>query len=134
MLILGLRNLASPGILPVKKAYINFNIKSLVPPGGPSVKNVETQPQSPGSNPTINTTLKFTIPLPVDPLYCPKLTSTIFDYIFKGFAQPVIGVFVLPMGQLIADLTKERTEEIAEMRKVVAALAQISIQGPQNQV
>lgn len=130
MLILGLRNLASPGILPVKKAYISFNIKSLVPPGGPSVKNVETQPQSPGSNPTINTTIKFNVPLPVDPLYCPKLTCTVFDYIFKGFSQPVIGVFVLPMGQLIADLTKERAVEIAEMRKVVDALSQINIQGP----
>jgi len=40
MLILGLRTLASPGILPVKKAFIKFNIKSLVPPDGPSVKNI----------------------------------------------------------------------------------------------
>jgi hypothetical protein len=40
MLVLGLRSLASPGILPVKKAFITFNIKSLVPPDGPSVKNI----------------------------------------------------------------------------------------------
>jgi hypothetical protein len=32
MLILGLRALQSPGILPVKKAFIQFNVKSLVPP------------------------------------------------------------------------------------------------------
>jgi hypothetical protein len=42
MLILGLRNLQSPGILPVKKAFVKFNIKSLVPPGGPSLKNIQT--------------------------------------------------------------------------------------------
>lgn len=32
MNILGLRGLMSPGILPVKKAFLNFNIKSMVPP------------------------------------------------------------------------------------------------------
>ena len=40
MLVLGLRDLASPGILPVKKAFVCFNIKSLVPPNGPAVKNI----------------------------------------------------------------------------------------------
>ena len=42
MLILGLRNLQSPGILPVKKAFINFNIKSLVPPNSSAVQNIQT--------------------------------------------------------------------------------------------
>ena len=44
MLILGLRDLQSPGILPVKKAFIKFMIKSLVPPNGPSLSNIQTQP------------------------------------------------------------------------------------------
>jgi hypothetical protein len=30
--VLGLRGLASPGLLPVKKAYIDFLLKSMVPP------------------------------------------------------------------------------------------------------
>jgi hypothetical protein len=59
MLILGMRNLQSPGILPVKKAFVKFNIKSLVPPNGPALKNIQTQPIAPGSNPTLNTTMKF---------------------------------------------------------------------------
>ena len=75
MLILGLRQLESPGILPVKKAFINFNIKSLVPPNSAAVENIKTQPKAPGPDPPINTTMKFNITLPVDPLYCPKLTS-----------------------------------------------------------
>lgn len=37
MLILGLRQLESPGILPIKKAYIQFNVKSLVPPNTSSI-------------------------------------------------------------------------------------------------
>jgi len=30
--VLGLRNLLSPGLLPLKKAYIDFLLKSMVPP------------------------------------------------------------------------------------------------------
>lgn len=86
MLILGLRELASPGILPVKKAFIKFNITSLVPPNGPSVKNIQTQPGKPGPNPTLNTTMKFSIPLPTDPLYCPRLSCSVYDQIFKNWS------------------------------------------------
>ena len=39
--ILGLRYLKSPGILPVKKAFINFNVKSMLPPElGSAMKNI----------------------------------------------------------------------------------------------
>lgn len=41
--ILGLRNLQSVGILPVKKAFIVFNLKSLVPPeDGTAIDNIKT--------------------------------------------------------------------------------------------
>lgn len=41
--ILGLRDLQSAGILPVKKAFIVFNLKSLVPPDdGRAVENIKT--------------------------------------------------------------------------------------------
>ena len=101
MLILGLRNLQSPGILPVKKAFIKFNVKSLVPPNGPAVKNVQTQPTAPGCNPTLNTTMKFNVPLPLLELYCPRLQCSVYDYIYKGWNQPLIGNFVLPVGELM---------------------------------
>jgi hypothetical protein len=85
--ILGLRNLQSVGILPVKKAFIVFNLKSLVPPDeGTALENVKTQPSSAGANPTINTLVKFNLGLPGDPLFCPRLSCTVHDYIFKGFS------------------------------------------------
>jgi hypothetical protein len=31
--VLGLRKLQSPGLLPVKKAFIEFGLNSLIPPG-----------------------------------------------------------------------------------------------------
>ena len=41
--ILGLRDLQSVGILPVKKAFIVFNLKSLVPPDdGAALENIKT--------------------------------------------------------------------------------------------
>ena len=42
MLILGMRNLQSAGMLPVKKALVQFNIKSLVPPDSTAVENIRT--------------------------------------------------------------------------------------------
>jgi hypothetical protein len=32
IMVLGLRNLISTGILPIKKAFVKFNLKSLLPP------------------------------------------------------------------------------------------------------
>lgn len=42
ILILGLRNLQSPGVLPIKKAFIKFNVKSIVPPGTTTVQDLFT--------------------------------------------------------------------------------------------
>jgi len=125
MLILGLRSLASPGILPVKKAFIKFNIKSLVPPDGPSVQNIQTIPTAPGPNPTMNSTMKFMIPLPIDSLYCPRLSCAVYDYIFRGWNQPLIGTFTLPIGELMHSLALERKEETQAIQDIVDAIDKI---------
>lgn len=122
ILILGLRNLQSPGILPVKKAFVKFNCKSIVPPGTASVQDVSTQPTSSGPNPTINTTVNIKLPLPIDPLYCPNLTCTVYDQIFKGWNQPIIGVFTLDIGDLMKDLASERAEETKIMFDILKKL------------
>jgi hypothetical protein len=112
--ILGLRDLQSVGILPVKKAFIIFNLKSLVPPDdGTAMENIKTAPSAAGANPTINTLIKFNIPLPTDSLFCPRLSCAVHDYIFKGFSQPMIGSFIIPVGDLIHALIAERAEETA---------------------
>lgn len=133
MLILGLRGLESPGILPVKKAFIQFNLKSLVPPNSSAIQNVQTQPKNSGSNPTINTTMKVTVPLPTDPLYCPKLSCTVYDYIFKGWNQPMIGVFTMPIGQYMLELIAERKAETDEIEKINSKLDKI-LKGDDNRL
>lgn len=58
---------------------------------------------------------KFNILLPADPLYCPKMNCTVFDNIFKGLMQPVIGVFTLPIGDIMNEYVNEKEREISEM-------------------
>ena len=74
MNILGLRTLQSAGILPVKKAFILFNIKSMVSPEiGNAIENVKTEPSAPGPDPTLNTLIEFDLELPTEELYCPRM-------------------------------------------------------------
>ncbi len=115
--------------MPVKKAFIVFNLKSLVPPDvGTALENIKTQPNSPGSNPTINTMIKFRVPLPVDKLYQPRMLCTVNDYIFKGFNQPLLGSFIIPVGDLIDDLAEERRTETQAIADILDELDKI-IQG-----
>ena len=57
-----------------------------------AVTNVQTEPCA-GADPNINTLLSFSCELPINKLYCPHLTCDVFDYIFIGLAQPLIGTF-----------------------------------------
>ena len=53
------------------------------------------------------------------------LSCTVYDYIFKGFSQPIIGIFTLPIGKLMHELEAERQEETQIMEEIVVALAKI---------
>lgn len=124
--VLGLRGLLSVGILPVKKAFITFNLKSLLPPSEAGcVSNKETQPSAPGPNPTINSIISFPLNLPQDQLFCPRLTCQVFDMVFKGFSQPLIGNFILPIGDLIFDLREERRTELEAVQKIIEEIEKI---------
>jgi hypothetical protein len=74
--ILGLRDLKpSLGWMPVNKAFLKFDLKSLEMPGEASIiKELRTQPFEPGPNPNINTVLSFTAKIPIHHIYCPALT------------------------------------------------------------
>jgi len=89
MNILGLRNLQSAGLLPVRKASILFNLKSMVAPDiGNAIENMRTEPSAPGPDPTLNTLIEFSISLPTDRLYCPRMACSVFDHVMMGFTQP----------------------------------------------
>ena len=78
--VLGLRDLQPDGLLPIQKAYIKFMIKSLVDAQqAGTMQNIQTQPKERGTSPNITTLIEFKIPLPVDQLYCPALSCTVYD-------------------------------------------------------
>ena len=118
--ILGLRGLQSPGLLPVRKAFLQFNLKSMVPPAlGTNLSNIRTEPKMAGSDPTLNTLIEFNAPLPVEELYCPRLSCAVYDNIAMGLNQPLIGNFVIPIGDLMHALAKERIAETEALESVV---------------
>ena len=99
----------------------------MVPPAlGANLNNIKTEPKMPGSDPTLNTLIEFNAPLPVDELFCPRLSCVVFDNIAFGLSQPQIGTFTIPIGDLMHALAKERAEEtealevcVQEVRKFV---------------
>ena len=111
--VLGLRQLESFGLMPIKKPFIRFRVKSLLPPDkAQAVTNVSTDPNACGPNPNINTMLTFNVQLPVEELYCPSLACDCYDYVFMGFSQPLIGTFSIPIGAIKTKTEKKRAEAI----------------------
>lgn len=93
--------------MPVKKPFIKFNLRSLLPPEqAKAVSNIKTNPGDSGCNPNINTTITFTLRLPVSALFCPKLSCDVFDYVFKGLVQPLLGTFSIPIGDVLEENKK----------------------------
>jgi hypothetical protein len=121
--VLGLRNLESFGLMPIKKPYIKFRVKSLLPPAkAQAVTDVQTDPNASGANPNINTMLNFFVNLPVEKLYCPALECDAFDFVYRGFSQPLIGTFSIPIG-LIKDKTEQSwKDELDEQEEILIFL------------
>ena len=90
--------------MPVKKPFIKFNIRSLLPPEkSKAVTNIKTTPGDKGANPNINTMISFMMKLPASELFCPVLQCDVYDYIYKGFSQPLLGTFCIPIGQVLQE-------------------------------
>lgn len=118
--VLGLRELESFGLMPVKKPFVKFNLRSLLPPEkAQAVTNIKTHPSSTGSNPNINTMINFGIDLPVDPLYCPKLACDVYDYVYKGLVQPLLGTFAISIGEIMQEMRLEREDELLQSERII---------------
>jgi len=78
--------LQSFGLMPIRKPFVKFHIKSLLPPErAGAISNIQTVPIA-GANPNINTLISFSANLPVEALYCPLLACEVFDFVFLGFS------------------------------------------------
>lgn len=59
--------------------------------------------------------LNFFVNLPREALYCPALECDVFDYVFRGLSQPLVGTFSIPIGE-IKDKTKQKWDEDITMQ------------------
>ena len=130
IMVLGLRDLVSTGLLPIRKAYTKFNLKSLLPPDqSKAISNITTQPKEGGSNPNIRTTLQFEVRIPSDPTFTPRMTCDVYDQLFfEGMAQPHIGTFTLKLGAIIQDLREADKALTDTLKTIIRALRHIITQ------
>ena len=121
--VLGLRNLLSPGLLPIKKAYIDFMLSSLVPPiAQQSMDKISTKPGPAGPNPTINSIISFNVPLPLEHIYAPSMACRVYDKCFLGFSAALVGVFTIPIGDLMKEQEEEYQKNIEMLDDKIEAL------------
>lgn len=131
--VLGLRQLESFGLMPIKKPYIKFAIKSLLPPEkAQAVTNVQTDPNACGPNPNINTMLTFNVQLPKEELYCPSLACDCRDYVFMGFSQPLIGTFSIPIGKIKTKTERKRVETLEICNEILEYLYSQNQKSPEQ--
>jgi len=124
--VLGMRNLASPGILPIKKATVEFRVQSLVPPQvSRQIPNISTEPGPSGPNPTINTNIVFCVPLPVEEKYYPALACRVYDHIFLGGSKQLCGTFNIPLGKLMHEKRAENWHELTDIDYKIDELKKI---------
>jgi len=120
--VLGLRSLVSTGLLPIRKAYIKFSVKSVLPPAqAKAVSDIFTEPGEGGSDPNIRTTLKILVRIPANEEYCPRMTCTAYDKLyFEGMTQPILGSFTLKLGDILGETRaadKLALDEFGELRE-----------------
>ncbi len=65
------------------------------------------------------------MPLPSDQLYCPKLQCAVYDNIFKGWNQPLLGTFTIPIGDILFGKQAEAEEDVENLEKIVTEIENI---------
>lgn len=126
--MLGLRKLEPLGILPVKRPYIFFDVNSIMMPNSKSsdvhqVKSIKTEPNSSGSDPTINTTIAFEVDLPIERIFVPTMLCMVYDKVLFGIGNDLLGVFTFDVSNLISLTHLQLQEDTAITAKKVGLVA-----------
>jgi hypothetical protein len=112
--VLGIRDIKPLSILPVKKAFINFDLNSINVTGREdnNLKSIKTQPKKGGANPTINTVVKFDIHLPTNEIFMPEMQCVVYDYILSGMLNQMLGIFLIPIKDIIDDNSNKISRDL----------------------
>ena len=117
--ILGLRQLKPLSVLPVKKAFIKFDMNSLNVTGRPedALQPIVTVPGDTGPNPTINTIIKFDARLPKDEIFIPQLQCEVYDHLLSGLLNSLLGVFTIDVNKIIKKTNRQIEEDLKVTKK-----------------
>ena len=117
--ILGLRDLKPLSMLPVKKPFIKFDMNSLNVTGKDedTLQTITTVPGDTGSNPTINTVIKFDVRLPEEEIFIPELQCEVYDHLLSGMYNSLLGVFSIDIKKLIKKTHRQIKEDLLEVDK-----------------
>ena len=119
--LLGLRDLKPLSLLPVKKAFIKFDMNSLNVSGlsEETLQPIKTEPKDSGSNPTINTVIKFDVKLPKEDIFMPELQCEVYDHLLSGMLNPLMGVFMLNVRKIVLETNKQIEEDLKVTKKKI---------------
>lgn len=60
--------------------------------------------------------------MPQEDLYCPSLGCDVFDYVYSGLSQPLIGTMNILIGEIKAEYEAELRETRQNMDEIIATL------------
>jgi hypothetical protein len=60
--------------------------------------------------------------MPAEDLYTPSMSCRVFDKIFKGLDGALLGVFNIPMGQIMRDLRGKRYHLVNDLKYICEQL------------
>ncbi len=69
--------------------------------------------------------ISFNMHLPSNSLFCPKLSCDVFDMIFKGFVQPLLGTFSIPIGDVLQETIQNQKDELEQSDHIIKELKKI---------
>lgn len=133
----GLRELEPLGIIPVKKAYVSFDLSSLRMPLHESkasssdyskcgVGVIKTDPTEAGSNPTMNALINFKLFLPINEIYIPDLQSVVSDLMLGGLINENLGIFILNIKESRSRSEAKLYEDIELCQEILKNIANSS--------
>ena len=121
---LGLRDIKPLSFLPVKKAFISFDLNSINVSGKKedSFEPIKTQPNEAGNNPNINSVIKFNVKLPKDDIFIPDLQCNVYDHFLGGLVNQLLGIFLINIKSVIKgthDMFKDEYEMTEKIKKEI---------------
>ena len=124
---LGLRSLKPLSFIKIKKPFISFDLNSInvSATNGENLEPVRTLPNEIGSDPNINSVIKFQVRLPKEEIYIPEFQCDVYDHVLGGLSKRILGIFLIDIKQIIAETKRHYKEEYEEAERVCKELEDI---------